>query len=121
MTSPSGPWLPSCASGASPSRTTQLGASFAAKDLQVKRTLIAAGAHLLVLLLDSSDLNPVERALAKAQVAVATADKRTRGAAWCALGLLRPLFKPDQCTADLRNAATAALCRRLCSSDQLSA
>ena len=63
----------------------------------VRRSIEAAGSHLLYLPPYSPDFNPIENAFAKLKALLRKAAERTVGALWDRIGVVLDAFTPAEC------------------------
>jgi transposase len=79
------------------------------KGQAVRRTIRAAGAHLLFLPPYSPDLNPIEMMVAKLKSLLRRANERSIAAAWHRIGTLLTEFSPTECSNYFRHAGYASV------------
>lgn len=73
------------------------------KGFRVRRSIRAAGAHLLFLPPYSPDLNPIEQVFSKLKTLLRKADERSIAAVWHTIGTLLNQFSPDECANYIQN------------------
>ena len=73
------------------------------KGFGVRRSIRAAGAHLLFLPPYSPDLNPIEQVFSKLKTLLRKADERSIAAVWHRIGTLLNQFSPDECANYIQN------------------
>jgi transposase len=79
------------------------------KGSAIRRTIRAAGAHLLFLPPYSPDLNPIEQVFAKLKTLLRKAEERTVDGLWRRKGGLLDTFAPGECANYLQNAGYASI------------